>query len=49
MYQQNDYYKYCTDKVFASEAEAAAEKARVRSLGYSDAFIAGFQNGVRVK
>ncbi|MFM6951932.1 MAG: OmpA family protein [Bacteroidota bacterium] len=49
MYQQNDYYKYCTDKVFASEDEAAAEKARVRALGYADAFIAGFQNGVRVK
>ncbi|MFM6953073.1 MAG: OmpA family protein [Bacteroidota bacterium] len=49
MYQQNDYYKYCTDKVFASEEEAAAEKARVRTLGYADAFIAGFQNGVRVK
>jgi outer membrane protein OmpA-like peptidoglycan-associated protein len=48
-YQQNGYYKYCTDKVFASEAEAAAEKARVRGLGYADAFIAGFQNGVRVK
>lgn len=48
-YQQNGYYKYCTAKVFNSEAEAAAEKARVRSLGYTDAFIAGFQNGVRVK
>lgn len=48
-YQQNGYFKYCTDKVFASEAEAAAEKARVRSLGYADAFIAGFQNGLRVK
>ncbi len=49
MYQHNDYYKYCTDKVFASEAEAAAEKARIRSLGYADAFVAGFQNGIRVK
>jgi hypothetical protein len=29
--------------------EALSEKARVRGLGYSDAFIAGFQNGVRVK
>lgn len=48
-YQQGGYYKYCTDKVFVSEAAAAAEKARVRSLGYADAFIAGFQNGVRVK
>jgi hypothetical protein len=25
------------------------EKSRVRGLGYSDAFVAGFQNGVRVK
>jgi hypothetical protein len=48
-YQQGGYFKYCTDKVFKSEAEAASEKARVRSLGYTDAFIAGFQNGVRVK
>ena len=48
-YQQGGYFKYCTDKVFKSEVEAAAEKARVRSLGYTDAFIAGFQNGVRVK
>jgi hypothetical protein len=48
-YQQGGYYKYCTDKVFNSEAEAMNEKSRVRGLGYSDAFIAGFQNGVRVK
>lgn len=48
-YKQGEYYKYCTAKVFNSEAEAAAEKARVRALGYADAFIAGFQNGVRVK
>ena len=48
-YQQGGYYKYCTDKVFNSEAEALNEKTRVRGLGYSDAFIAGFQNGVRVK
>jgi len=48
-YRQGEYYKYCTAKVFASETEAAAEKARVRALGYSDAFVAGFQNGVRVK
>jgi hypothetical protein len=48
-YQQGGYYKYCTDKVFNSEAEALNEKSRVRGLGYSDAFIAGFQNGVRVK
>ena len=48
-YQQGGYYKYCTDKVFNSETEALSEKARVRGLGYSDAFIAGFQNGVRVK
>ena len=48
-YQQAGYYKYCTDKVFNSEAEALNEKSRVRGLGYSDAFIAGFQNGVRVK
>lgn len=48
-YQQNGYYKYCTDKVFNSEAEAAVEKSRVRGLGYNDAFTAGFQNGVRVK
>jgi hypothetical protein len=48
-YKQGEYYKYCTAKVFASEAEAAAEKARVRGLGYADAFIAGFQNGVRLK
>ena len=48
-YQQGGYYKYCTDKVFNSETEALNEKARVRGLGYTDAFIAGFQNGVRVK
>lgn len=48
-YQQGGYYKYCTDKVFNSETEALNEKSRVRGLGYSDAFIAGFQNGVRVK
>jgi outer membrane protein OmpA-like peptidoglycan-associated protein len=48
-YQQGGYYKYCTDKVFNSEAEAMNEKSRVRGLGYSDAFVAGFQNGVRVK
>lgn len=48
-YQQGGYYKYCTDKVFNSEADAMTEKARVRGLGYTDAFIAGFQNGVRVK
>ncbi|MDA0784383.1 MAG: OmpA family protein [Bacteroidetes bacterium] len=48
-YQQSGYYKYCTVKVFNSEMEALSEKARVRGLGYSDAFIAGFQNGVRVK
>ena len=48
-YQQGGYYKYCTDKVFNSEAEALNEKSRVRGLGYADAFIAGFQNGVRVK
>ena len=48
-YQQAGYYKYCTDKVFNSEAEALNEKSRVRGLGYTDAFIAGFQNGVRVK
>jgi outer membrane protein OmpA-like peptidoglycan-associated protein len=48
-YQQGGYYKYCTDKVFNSEAEALNEKSRVRGLGYTDAFIAGFQNGVRVK
>ena len=48
-YQQAGYYKYCTDKVFNSETEALNEKSRVRGLGYSDAFIAGFQNGVRVK
>lgn len=48
-YQQGGYFKYCTDKIFASEAEAANEKARVRGLGYADAFVAGFQNGARVK
>ncbi|MFM2298479.1 MAG: hypothetical protein RIR98_87, partial [Bacteroidota bacterium] len=48
-YRQGEYYKYCTAKVFASEAEAATEKARIRSLGYADAFVAGFQNGIRVK
>ena len=48
-YRQGEYYKYCTEKVFASEAEAATEKARIRSLGYADAFVAGFQNGIRVK
>jgi outer membrane protein OmpA-like peptidoglycan-associated protein len=48
-YRQGEYYKYCTAKVFTSEAEAATEKARIRSLGYADAFVAGFQNGVRVK
>jgi hypothetical protein len=35
--------------VFNSETEALNEKSRVRGLGYSDAFIAGFQNGIRVK
>ena len=48
-YQHDGHYKYCTDKVFSSRAKALNELSRVRGLGYSDAFIAVFQNGVRVK
>jgi hypothetical protein len=48
-YQHDGNYKYCTDKVFSSRAKALNELSRVRGLGYSDAFIAVFQNGVRVK
>lgn len=48
-YSQGGYYKYTSDKVFKSEEEAANEKARLRSLGYQDAFVVLFQNGIRVK
>jgi hypothetical protein len=48
-YYQGGYYKYTSDKVFKSEEEAANEKARLRSLGYQDAFVVLFQNGIRVK
>jgi outer membrane protein OmpA-like peptidoglycan-associated protein len=48
-YQHDGNYKYCTDKVFSSRAKALNELSRVRGLGYSDAFIAVFQNGGRVK
>lgn len=48
-YYQNGYYKYTSAAVFASEEAASAEKARLRSLGYADAFVVVFQGGVRVK
>ena len=48
-YSQGGYYKYTTDKVFKTELDAANEKARLRSLGYQDAFVVLFQNGIRVK
>ena len=48
-YYQNGYFKYTSAAVFASEEAAAAEKARLRSLGYADAFVVVFQGGVRVK
>ena len=48
-YEQNGYFKYCTDKVFSSVGDAIGEKTRLRSLGYPTAFVVGFQNGVRVK
>jgi len=48
-YQHDGHYKYCTDKVFSSRAKALNDLSLVRGMGYSDAFIAVFQNGVRVK
>ena len=48
-YQHDGHYKYCTDKVFSSRVKALNELSLVRGMGYSDAFIAVFQNGVRVK
>ena len=48
-YYQNGYYKYTSAAVFASEEAASAEKARLRSLGYADAFVVVFQGGLRVK
>jgi outer membrane protein OmpA-like peptidoglycan-associated protein len=48
-YLHDGHYKYCTDKVFSSRAKALNELSLVRGMGYSDAFIAVFQNGVRVK
>lgn len=48
-YSQGGYFKYTTDKVFKTEADAASEKARLKSLGYQDAFVVLFQNGIRIK
>ena len=48
-YEQDGYFKYCTDKVFSSVGDAIAEKTRLRSLGFPSAFVVGFQNGARVK
>ena len=48
-YQHDGHYKYCTDKVFSSRAKALNDLSLVRGMGYSDAFIVVFQNGVRVK
>ena len=48
-YRDGGYYKYATGSGFATEEEAQAQKLKIRSLGYPDAFVVTFQNGRRVK
>ena len=47
VYEQNGAYKY-TSGVFATKEEAIEYQAKVKALGYKDAFVVAFCNGQRV-
>ncbi|MCC6725774.1 MAG: N-acetylmuramoyl-L-alanine amidase [Saprospiraceae bacterium] len=46
--EEKGLYKYQVVN-FATESEAVAAKAKLRSVGFSDAFVVMYQNGVRLK
>lgn len=48
-YRDGGYYKYTTSNGYATEEEAQMQKEKIRSMGYSDAFVVTFQNGRRIK
>lgn len=48
-YRDGGYYKYTTSTGYRTEEEAQVQKEKIRSFGYSDAFVVTFQNGRRVK
>ena len=47
MYRSGQYYKYCAG-AFKTEEEAEAHKNVLRAKGFKDAFVAKFDDGVRV-
>ncbi len=47
MYRSSQYYKYCSG-AFNTEKEAEAYKTELRNMGYKDAFVVKFDDGVRV-
>ncbi len=48
-YRDGGYYKYTTSNGYSTEEEAQLQKEKIRSIGYSDAFVVKFQNGRRIK
>jgi len=46
--QENGLYKYQVVN-FATQDEALAAKTKLRSMGFNDAFVVAYQNGVRLK
>ncbi len=46
--EEKGLYKYQVVN-FATESEAVAVKTKLRSLGFSDAFVVAYQNGERIK
>ncbi|MBK9014939.1 MAG: N-acetylmuramoyl-L-alanine amidase [Saprospiraceae bacterium] len=46
--EENDLFKYQVVN-FATQEEATAAKTKLRAIGFSDAFVVTYQNGVRIK
>ncbi len=46
--EENGLYKYQVVN-FATPDEAATAKTKLRAMGFNDAFVVGYQNGVRLK
>jgi len=46
--EENGLFKYQVVN-FATQEEAAIAKTKLRAMGFSDAFVVAYQNGVRLK
>jgi len=46
--EENNLYKYQVVN-FASQEEAADAKTKLRAIGFSDAFVVSYQNGIRLQ